>query len=427
MNYLPTIIAFILLFMDVPVGYALLTSALVYFGLMDKSLTMTSVVQKVISSNMSNSLITIPCFLMVGTVMNHCGITKRLMRWCNAMIGHVEGGLAQVNVLLSTVNGGMCGSSAADAAMQCKMLVPEMTKQGYPLAFSAAVTAATSLIAPMIPPGNGLLLYSSMTDTPVIRMFVAGYIPGLLMCVTDMAVVKYVCHKKHYQTRTAKATWRERARATVDAMWSILVMVILIVGIRMGLFNVQEGAVVIILLCLIIGVFIYREIHLKDIPMMFVETFHLSANIMFMLMGSLLFGFYLSWARIPQNITALLMSVSSSKWVFLIIAMGIMLVLGMLMDATAMLLVVTPILFPISQEYGINPIQFGILELINMYIGSLTPPVGGIMYTVCKITKCPMPDFIREAKIFIFAMMILLVLVAVFPQISTFLPTLIYG
>ncbi len=427
MIYVPAIIAFILLFMDVPVGLSLLSSALIYFGFMTNDLPLTSVVQRVVSSNMSSSLLTIPCFLMVGTVMNYCGITERLMRWCNALVGHREGGLAQVNVLLSTVNGGMCGSSSADAAVQAKILVPEMTKHGYPLAFSAAVTAASGLIAPMIPPGNALILYSTMTDISVVKMFMAGYIPGLMMCAAEMLVVWRVCKKHHYQSKGKAAGWKEVFKTTFDAMWSIMIMVILIVGIRMGFFNVTEGAVVVMVLCFLIGIFFYRKIGLKDIPHMFVETFHMACNIMFMLMGSLLFGFYLSWARIPQNIAQALLGISSSKYVFIILSMALMLVMGMLMDGTAMLMIVTPILYPVAKEYGIDLIQFGILELINGYIGSLTPPVGGVMYTVCNILGVSIPDFFREAKPFIIVLLVVMALVAVFPQLSTFLPNLLYS
>ena len=206
MIYIPAIIAFILLFLDVPVGLSLLSSALIFFGFMTNDLPLTSVVQRVVSCNMSSSLLTIPCFLMVGTVMNHCGITERLMRMCNALVG--------------------------------KILVPEMTKLGYPVAFSAAVTAASGLIAPMIPPGNALILYATMTDVSVVKMFMAGYIPGILMCIAEMIVVKMVCHKNHYQSRTEFAGWKEVLTSALDAMWAILIMVVLMVGVRMGLFNV---------------------------------------------------------------------------------------------------------------------------------------------------------------------------------------------
>ncbi|MEM5779621.1 MAG: TRAP transporter large permease [Lawsonibacter sp.] len=427
MIYMPCIVAFVLLFTGVPVGLALLSSAMLYFGFLTDTLPMTGVIQKMVASTMSTSLLTIPLFLMVGTVMNYVGITARLMRWCNTLVGHKDGGLAQVNVLLSTVNGGICGSSGADAAMQSKMLVPEMVKAGYPLAFSAAVTAASGLIAPMIPPGNALILYATMTDTSVVRMFMAGYLPGLLMCAAELIVVKIICSRNRWQTRSKRASAKEILTTTLDALWSILVMVVLIAGLRLGLFTVTEGAVVIICMCLLIGIFIYRTITPSQIPHMFVETFHLTGNIMVMLMGSLLFGYYLTWARIPQGIAGAMLSVTSNKFVFILLAMILMLVMGMFMDGTAMLMIVTPILYPVAVSYDINVIQFGILMLINGYVGSLTPPVGGVMYTVCNLTKVSIPDFFREVRPFIAALIVVMVLVALFPPISTLLPDLTYG
>ncbi len=427
MIYLPGLLAFILLFMGIPVGLSLLVSALLYFSFMTDTLTLVSVVQRMISLNMSTSLLTIPCFLMVGTVMNKCGITSRLLRWCNALVGHHEGGLAQVNVLLSTVNGGMCGSSGADAAMQCKILVPSMVEHGYPIAFAAAVTAASGLIAPMIPPGNLLILYSSMTDVSVVRMFMAGYFPGILMCLSLLIVVAIVCRRNHYQSRSARAGLKEVLVSTIDASWSILIMLVLIVGIRMGIFNVNEGAIVIIILCFIIGLFVYKAIKINEIPGLFIETFHLTGNIMIMLMGSLLFGFYLTWARIPQDITAGLMQITTSKYGFMAISMLIMLVMGMLMDGTAMVMIITPILYPIAKSFGIDLIQFGILVILNAYVGSITPPVGGVMYTVCNITKVSIPAFFKQVKPFIVVLLILLVLIALIPEISTYLPYAVYG
>lgn len=425
--YAPCIIAFLLLFSGVPVGLALLSSAMLYFAFLTDTLPMTGVVQKMVTSTMSTGLLTIPMFLMVGTVMNYCGITDRLMKWCNTLVGHKEGGLAQVNVLLSTVNGGICGSSGADAAMQCKILVPQMTKMGYPIAFSAAVTAASGLIAPMIPPGNALILYATMTDTSVVRMFMAGYLPGILMCIAELIVVKVICSKHHWQSRSEKASGKEVFRTTIDALWSIAVMVVLIFGLRLGFFTVTEGAVVIIVMCLLIGIFIYKTIKPSQIPHMFVETFHLTSNIMVMLMGSLLFGYYLTWARIPQGIAAALLSVTTNKYIFMLLAMLLMLVMGMFMDGTAMLMIVTPILFPVAVSYNIDILQFGILMLVNGYVGSLTPPVGGVMYTVCNLTKVSIPDFFREVRPFIGALLIVMLLIALIPGISTFLPNLTYG
>lgn len=427
MTYIPFFVAFALLFAGIPVGLALLTSGLLYFGFLAHTLPMTSIIQNMIQNCMSTGLLTIPMFLFMGTVMNYCGLTARLLDWCNALVGHRKGGLAQVNVLLSTVNGGICGSSGADAAMQCKILVPEMVKKGYPIEFATAVTAASGLIAPMIPPGNALILYSTMTDISCVRMFMAGYLPGFLMCIAEMITVAIICNKNNYQSRSEKALWKEILIETKRAFWALVAITLLIVGLRFGFFNVHEGAVATSFLCIVVGLFIYKTISVRDIPRMFVEAFHTTSNIMIMLMGSMVFGFYLTWARIPQNMATLIMHISSSKYVFMVLSCVLMLIMGMFMDGTAMLMIVTPLLYPIAQKYGINLIHFGIVELVCGYIGSLTPPVGGVMYTCCNITKVSIPDFFNAVKPFILALLFVLLAVIFVPQISTLLPTVVYG
>lgn len=189
MIYLPFIVSFVLMFMNVPVAVSLIIGSFIYFGFLTDTMGLTNVIQNLISSNMSTGLLALPFFVMIGVVMNYAGITKRLLHFCDTLVGHKTGGLAHVNVLLSTLNGGICGSGAADAAVQCKILVPEMEKRGYPKDFSAAVTAASGLIAPIIPPGNLMILYGVMASCSVSRMFVAGYVPGILMCVLEMTIV----------------------------------------------------------------------------------------------------------------------------------------------------------------------------------------------------------------------------------------------
>ena len=256
-DYLPIIIAFALMFLNVPVAFSLIAGSLYYFAFVTDTMPLTMVVQKLVSSNMSSTLLAVPLFMMIGTVMNYAGITNKLMAFCDSLVGHKVGGLGHVNVLLSTVNGGICGSGTADAAMQCKILVPEMTKRGYPLPFCAAITAASGLIAPIIPPGAGLILYGIMTETSVGKMFIAGYIPGILMCVSEMAIVAVTAHKcKLPPSREKRASLREIIRAFLDSFWAVLVIFLLVVGIRMGFFTISEGACLVIAICFMIGLYI---------------------------------------------------------------------------------------------------------------------------------------------------------------------------
>lgn len=427
-DFLPIILAFALMFMNVPVAISLIAGAFYYFAFVTDTMPLTMIVQKLISSNMSSTLLAVPFFMMIGVIMNYAGITKRLMGFADSLIGHKVGGLAHVNVLLSTLNGGICGSGAADAAMQSKILVPEMTKRGYPKPFSAAVTAASGLISPIIPPGAGLILYGVMTETSVGKMFVAGYIPGILMCIVEMAVVAFISHRRRFPpSREKRATFKEVMISLLDSMWSLLIMVILIVGLRMGFFTVTEGACLVILLCFLVGFLGYKELHWKDVPKIFKEAFHSTGTIMIMIIAAVLFGMYLSWAQIPQEIAAWIMTFTTSKHLFMLMAMVLLLVFGMFLDGTAMLMIMTPLLFPIATQFGIGAVHFGIVMIINASIGSLTPPLGGVMYVVCNLLNVPIPKFVKAAWPFIVVLLLLLILLMFVPEIVNFLPDLVYG
>jgi len=428
LDYVPILVTFALMFLNVPVAISLISGSLFYFAFITDTLPLTSVIQKLVSANMSSTLLAVPLFMMVGTVMNSAGITQRLMGLCDCLVGHKVGGLAHVNVLLSTLNGGICGSGGADAATQCKILVPEMSKRGYPLPFSAAVTAASGLIAPIIPPGAGLILYGVMTETSVGKMFMAGFVPGILMCALEMAIVSVIAHKNNFQpSRTTRATLGETVRAFVDSLWSVLIIVVLVIGIRMGVFTVSEGACLVVFLCLFVGLVVYKETKISQIPGMLIETFHGASSIMLMIIAATLFGMYLSWAHIPQNLAALMLTVTSSKFVFLFLSMILLLIFGMFLDGTAVLMIMTPLLWPVAQQFDVNAVHFGILLIVNTSIGSLTPPFGGVMYIVCKILKVSIPDFVKACWPFIVGLILLMFLLMAFPEIVLFLPNLVYG
>ena len=428
MIYLPFIVSFVLMFMNVPVAVSLIIGSFIYFGFLTDTMGLTNVIQNLISSNMSTGLLALPFFVMIGVVMNYAGITKRLLHFCDTLVGHKTGGLAHVNVLLSTLNGGICGSGAADAAVQCKILVPEMEKRGYPKDFSAAVTAASGLIAPIIPPGNLMILYGVMASCSVSRMFVAGYVPGILMCALEMAIVSVISHKRGYApSREKKASIKEIFLALLQSIWAILIAVVLVIGVRFGIFTITEGAVVVILMSMFVGLFVYKELKWKDFPGMFGESFRQTSSIMMMIIGAICFGTYLSWARIPQSIAQALMSVSTNPAVFMIISMLLVLFFGMLLDGTALLMIMTPLLWPVAQMYGINVYAFGILMILNASVGSLTPPVGGLMYVCCNMTGVSIPAFVKQALPFIVGLLILLIILMLCPQIITWLPDLVYA
>ena len=427
MSYLPVILAFGLMFFAVPVPVCLLAGTFLYFGVINTTLPLTSVIQNIVTQSMSTSMMAAPFFILAGAIMNYAGITSKLLDFCDCLLGHKEGGLAYINVLLSTLNGGMCGSANADAALQCKLLVPEMEKKGYPRAFSTVVTAASSLITPIIPPGVPLILYGIMTGVSVGKMWVAGYVPGIMLCIGMMLVCSIYAHKYHWKSaRDTRASGKELFRSILNAFWAMLVPVFMIVGLRTGFFTATEGGTVLIILAIVIGL-IYRSLKPRHFKPIMKDAFRSTANVMLIIVSACGFSMYLSWERIPQMMAEWMMGVSTSKWMFLFLSQLIVFILGMFLDGTALLMILTPLFYPIAQGYGIDLIQFGMIMLVNLYCGCLTPPFGTLMYVTCNLTNVSIPQFCKYGWAFILCMLSVCLIMAIFPGIVTFLPNLIYG
>ncbi len=427
LSYLPVLLAFGLMFFAVPVPVCLLAGTMLYFGVINPSLPLTSVFQNIVTQSMSTSMMAAPFFILAGSIMNYAGITGKLLDMCDCLLGHKEGGLAYINVLLSTLNGGMCGSANADAALQCKLLVPEMEKKGYPRPFSTAVTAASSLITPIIPPGVPLILYGIMTGVSVGKMWVAGYVPGIMLCIGMMIVCYIYAHKYHWKSaRETRATFKELVRSIIKCFWALLIPVFMIVGLRSGFFTATEGGTVLIILAIAIGI-IYRSLKLEHFKPIMIDAFRATANVMLIIVSACGFSMYLSWERIPHMMAEWMMTVSSNKYMFLFLSQLIVFILGMFLDGTALLLILTPLFYPIAQSYGIDLIQFGMIMLVNLYCGCLTPPFGTLMYVTCNLTDVSIPQFCKYGWAFIVVMLSVCLIMAIFPQIPTFLPNLVYG
>ncbi|MDI9505091.1 MAG: TRAP transporter large permease [Clostridiales bacterium] len=425
--YIPMILTFILLILGIPVAVSFFSGAIIYFTFFCRDLTITTLIQKMLTSGMSFTFLAVPFFVTAGVVMNYAGISDRVMGFCNNLVGHKRGGLAYVNVLLSTLNGGICGSAGADAANDCKILVPQMVKRGYSPAFSAGVSAASALISPIIPPGAGLILYASMTGTSVVKMYYAGYIPGILLCIGMCLTVAIIARVRHFTPdRESRATLKEILQSLKESWLSLMMPLVLIVGIRTGWFTPTEGGLVLISMCALIGAFAYKEIKPCHIKPILVESFSSMANVSLIIVSAVIFGTYLSWERIPQNLAAYLISITDSPGMFLLLANLLVFVMGMFLDGTAVLMIATPLLFPAAQSYGIDPIQFGIIMIVNMSVGGLTPPFGGVMYLCCHMCNVEIPDFLKHTWPFIVCLLIVLVLVTCFPIISTLGPDLLY-
>lgn len=423
--WLPLILVFILLAIRIPVCMAFIGGAVFYFGFIATEMPLNMILSKMVSAGMNMNLMAIPFFITAGLLMNYTGITSRMMKFADLCVGHMWGGLAQVNVLLSTLMGGLCGSSNADAAMQCKMLVPEMEERGFNRAFSAAVTASSALISPMIPPGVMLILYASITENSVLDMFMAGYLPGILMCIVLMLAVTYVSHRDGYRpVREKRATAKEILHGLVECFWAILMIVVLIVGLRSGIVTATEGGAVLCVLCVFVGMIIYRELHPRDLVVVAKEAFASVANVFGIIISATVFGLYLTYAQIPQKLTSLILGMDVGPIGFLLLVNVMLLIMRMLIDSAAVLLIAVPLLYPVAMQLGIDPIHFGIVCILNLSIGALTPPFGATMYQCCNLCEIEMPEFLKQGKELIAALLIALLVVTFVPGIATLLPAM---
>ena len=423
--WLPLILVFILLAIRIPVCMAFIGGAVFYFGFIATEMPLNMILSKMVSAGMNMNLMAIPFFITAGVLMNYTGITSRMMKFADLCVGHMWGGLAQVNVLLSTLMGGLCGSSNADAAMQCKMLVPEMEERGFNRAFSAAVTASSALSSPMIPPGVMLILYASITENSVLDMFMAGYLPGILMCIVLMLAVTYVSHRDGYRpVREKRATAKEILHGLVECFWAILMIVVLIVGLRSGIVTATEGGAVLCVLCVFVGMIIYRELHPRDLVVVAKEAFASVANVFGIIISATVFGLYLTYAQIPQKLTSLILGMDVGPIGFLLLVNVMLLIMGMLIDSAAVLLIAVPLLYPVAMQLGIDPIHFGIVCILNLSIGALTPPFGATMYQCCNLCEIEMPEFLKQGKELIAALLIALLVVTFVPGIATLLPAI---
>lgn len=427
MSIIPLIILVVLFVIGFPIGFALMLCVIPYFAA-QTSTSMDIIIQRFIASTESTSLLAIPFFITAGSIMNHSGITKRLLRLCDLLVGHIRGGLGHVNILLSAMMGGLSGSCAADAAQECKILVPEMVAQGYDKPFCAAVTASSSLITCIIPPSIGLVVYAYCTDTSVGKMLVSGYIPGLLMMVALMGLCAFLSHKRKYvKSREHIASPKEILIGIKDSIWALGLPVLLIVGLRMGVFSATEGGAVISLYAFIVGVFIYRELPIKKIPTIMKDAVRSTCSVMLVMAAANVFSYYLSWERIPQRLSVFLAQTASNPTVFMLLITVLFLFIGMFMDGTTAMIILAPILAPVVKALGIDMVYFGTVLVVNCAIGAITPPFGVVIYLIAPMMKMKVNDFIKELMPFIGVLIVVLLLMVLCPPIVTWLPNLIYG
>lgn len=422
---LAAMVVLILLFLKTPVFASVMAGSVTYFVLMPKVPTRI-VAQRVIAGVESIPLLAVPFFVCAGVFMNYSGVTKRVMDFCEVLMGKVPGGLAQVNILLSTLMGGLSGSNLADAAMQSKMLVPEMEKKGFSKEFSSVVTATSAMITPLIPPGISMIIYGSIANVSIGKLFIAGIGPGLLLCLSMMILVGFISKKRSYISDIdVDHSPKSLFKAFKSAFLPLCLPVIIIGGIRLGIFTPTEAGAIAIIYSLFLGL-IYKEMKTSDIVVGLKETVVTTASIMLIVGAASAFAWILTKERIPQTITEFMIGTISNKYIFLMLVNVFLLFVGMFIEGNAAMIVLVPLLAPVAKAYGINEIQFAMVFIFNMAVGCITPPMGTLMFVTCGITKCKIKTFIQEAIPFYGLLFVCLLLLTFAPIFSVGIVNLFY-
>lgn len=425
--FVPVAVIIFLMVINTPIWVAIIGGMVPYFLFLGDGLPAQILIQRFIVVTESSSYLAIPFFVTAGAIMNRAGLSGKMLDVADALVGHWPGALAHVNVLLSAFMGGVSGSAAADAASDCKILVPEMARRGYSLEFCAAVTVASSLITPIIPPGMGLIIYSMAAGVSVGRMFAAGYVPGILTMVLFMVYVHFVSKKRGYvSNRTKAAPFKEVLKLFRHAIWAFLMPFGLIMGLRAGMLTASETGAFACVYCLIIGALVYKEFKKDDIIPTIVESVMGTASVMIIMCAANVLAYFLSYESIPRNMTKMIMDLGVDKYGFLFIVNVFIFILGMFVS-NGMIPILAALLSPIAVSLGIDPVLFGIVVVFGVTIGNMSPPFGLVLYQVAGLTRCNIAKLIKECIPFIIMMVIVLFIISYWEGLTLFIPNLIYG
>lgn len=414
----------VLMFLGMPIVFVMTFSSLVYCVAVGKIALLMVVIEKMFRGMDSFVLLAIPMFIMCGEVMNRGGITTAIVRFADLLVGRVRGGLAYVNTLASTFFAGITGSALSDIASLGSILIPAMEEQGYTKDFSCAVTAATAIQGPLIPPSIPAVLVASATGLSTGALFWGGAMPGLLIGLGSAIVIFVESRFVEMPKRTEKIPFRTAIQVTVQSILPLMTVVIILVGMNSGVFTPTEAAAVALAYALCITTFLYKHIPLSECLVICKNVLIQTATIYLIIAGATTFSYVLAIENIPAKLSALIGTFASSSLGVLVVINIILLVWGMFMDTAPSILVLVPILFPVAKAAGVNPIHFGVLVVSNLMIGMLTPPFGMAIYTTQSVGKCKMGNLIRQLIPFIAVDMVILVLLTVFPGLSLFLPRL---
>jgi tripartite ATP-independent transporter DctM subunit len=412
---------FVLMIIGTPVAYALGISALIGAWWIDIPL---DAVMIAISSGVNKfSLLAIPFFVLAGAIMAEGGMARRLVAFANVLVGFIRGGLSLVNILASTFFGAISGSSMADTASVGAVLIPEMEKKGYPREFATAVTVSGSVQAILIPPSHNAVIYSLAAggSVSIAALFLAGVLPGLLLGLT-LAVMCLVIAKRKNYPRGEVIPLRQALKICADALWGLMTMVIILGGILTGVFTATESASIAVLWAFGVTMFVYRDYKWRELPKLVHRTVKTLAIVMILIAFAASFGYIMTLMQIPLKITTMFTTLSDNRYVILMMINIMLLALGTLMDMAPLILILTPILLPVVASIGVDPVHFGMIMMVNLGMGLITPPVGGVLFVGSAIAKLPMETVVKALLPVYVALFAVLMAVTYLPAISLWLP-----
>ncbi|QCB47137.1 TRAP transporter large permease [Hydrogenophaga sp. PAMC20947] len=411
----------IFMLIGMPVAFALGLAALVGAWWID--LPLDGVMIQIASGVNKFSLLAIPCFVLAGAIMAEGGMARRLVAFAGVLVGFVQGGLSLVNILASTFFGAISGSSVADTASIGSVLIPEMEKNGYPRSFATAVTVSGSVQAILIPPSHNAVIYSMAAGgtVSVAALFLAGVLPGLLLGLSLCTYCLYVARKRNFP-KGRVIPMREALHICADALWGLMTMFIILGGILSGVFTATESASIAVLWAFFVTMFIYRDYKWSDLPKLVHRTVKTVCIVMILIGFAASFGYMMTLMQIPLKITAAMTAVSDNPLVILLMVNVMLLMLGTLMDMAPLILILTPILLPVMKTIGVDPVHFGMIMMVNLGIGLITPPVGAVLFVGSAVAKLKIEQVVRAMWPFFCILLIVLMLVTFVPGISLWLP-----
>jgi tripartite ATP-independent transporter DctM subunit len=424
---LVTIAFLLLLLMGMPVAFAIGISGALFF-VQHPELPATIPIQLTITQTQNFALLAVPLFILAGNFMNKSGITEQLLRLATVIAGRLRGGLAQVSVAMAALMGSVSGSCIADAAMQARMLGPEMLRRGMSPGYAAGVLSFGSLLTPIIPPGIGFILYGSVGQVSIGRLFAAGILPALMLWLALAIAISVTARRRGYAPeRTTPMPLGEVAGAVWGGAWAILFPIVLIVGLRIGLFTPSEIGAFAVVYAVAIGVFAYRKLRSATFREAIEGSLVDVGSVMFLIALSGIFGYGIVFERVPEVISAGIQGITTEPHVVLALIVLLTLLAGCFIDGTVLIIMLTPIFLPLVRDIGVDPVHFGLVFIIAATIGNFTPPVGAAMYAVCSILKTPVGAYARESLPFLAAVVAVTLLLIFVPEVVLFVPDAIFG